>query len=356
MNIFSRLVHKSRKWLRLPFLPNGGLGRGLGSVAIIGSGSWATAIAKVVVEHTHYIGWYLRSEEKIEAFEQHGHNPSYLTSTHFDVGEIDFSADINKIVKEFDTLIFVTPSPYLKDLLDQITVDLKGKTIITAIKGLVPGENLTCSEYFHQHFGLSYEQLALIGGPSHSEEVAMERLTYLTVGCANKQKAEEICKILRSDYIKAKTSSDVLGIEYAAVLKNVYAIVAGICAGLKYGDNFHAVLISNAMQEMERFLTTINPLSRTISDSVYMGDQLVTGYSSFSRNRTFGTMIGKGYSIKSAQVEMQMIAEGYYGTKCMYEINKEVQAEMPMLNAMYNILYNGADAKQEIKLLTNSFR
>ena len=184
----------------------------------------------------------------------------------------------------------------------------------------------------------------------------MERVTYLTVGCANEQKAEEICKILRSDYIKAKTSSDVLGIEYAAVLKNVYAIVAGICAGLKYGDNFQAVLISNAMQEMERFLTTINPLSRTISDSVYMGDQLVTGYSSFSRNCTFGTMIGKGYSIKSAQVEMQMIAEGYYGTKCMYEINKEVQAEMPMLNAMYNILYNGADAKQEIKLLTDSFR
>ncbi len=351
MSFFSKLF---RRYWRLPFHKK--LGGSIGNVAIIGSGSWATAIAKVVIEHTHYIGWYMRSEKKIADFKLYGHNPGYLTSTHFDVNKIDFSANINEIAKKFDTLIFVTPSPYLKDLLDQITIDLKGKTIITAIKGLVAGKNLTCSEYFHQQLGIPYEQLALIGGPSHSEEVAMERLTYLTVGCSNKQKAENICKILQSNYIKVKTSNDVLGMEYAAVLKNVYAIAAGICAGLKYGDNFQAVLISNAMTEMERFLTAINPIDRTISDSVYMGDQLVTGYSNFSRNRTFGTMIGRGYSIKSAQIEMQMIAEGYYGTKCMYEINKEVQATMPILHTVYNILYKGADAKQEIELLTDSFR
>ncbi len=351
MSFFSKLFR--RRW-QLPFYRK--INGSIGNVAIIGSGSWATAIAKIVIEHTHYIGWYMRSQEKISNFKLYGHNPGYLTSTHFNIDEIDFYTDINKIINDFDTLIFVIPSPYLKDLLDKITINIKDKNIITAIKGLVPGENLTCSEYIHQKFKVPYEQLAIIGGPSHSEEVAMERLTYLTVGCSNEKKAENICNILRSNYIKAKTSNDVLGIEYASVLKNVYAIAAGICDGLKYGDNFQAVLLSNAIAEMELFLTTIAPINRTISDSVYMGDQLVTGYSNFSRNRTFGTMIGRGYSIKSAQIEMQMIAEGYYGTKCMYEINKDIQAKMPILSSMYNILYKKADVKQEIILLTDSFR
>jgi glycerol-3-phosphate dehydrogenase (NAD(P)+) len=220
----------------------------------------------------------------------------------------------------------------------------------------VPDENLVCSEYFHQVYDVPYENLACIGGPSHAEEVALERLSYLTIGCADRDKAQAFADILSSPFIKTKTSADVIGIEYSSVLKNVYAIAAGICNGLKFGDNFQAVLMANAVQEMARFLTVINPVERNIADSVYMGDLLVTGYSNFSRNRTFGTMIGKGYSVKSAQIEMEMIAEGYFGTKCMKEINRHCHVNMPILDAVYNILYERISPQIEIKLLTDSFR
>ena len=203
---------------------------------------------------------------------------------------------------------------------------------------------------------MPYENLACIGGPSHAEEVALERLSYLTVGCSNHDKAQAFCDVLSSDFIKTKTSSDVVGIEYSSVLKNVYAIAAGICSGLKYGDNFQSVLMANAVQEMNRFLTAVYPLDRNIYDSVYLGDLLVTGYSNFSRNRTFGSMIGKGYSVKSAQIEMEMIAEGYFGTKCMKEINRHCHVNMPILDAVYNILYERIAPQIEIKLLTDSFR
>ena len=252
--------------------------------------------------------------------------------------------------------MFVTPSPYLKALLKKVKTKLNTKLILTAIKGIVPDENLVCSEYFHEAYDVPYDNLAVIGGPSHAEEVAMERLTYLTVGCSDVEKARAITEVLMSSYVKTKTSPDVIGIEYASVLKNVYAISAGICSGLKYGDNFQAVLMSNAMQEMERFLNTINSIQRSIIDSVYLGDQLVTGYSKFSRNHTFGTMIGKGYSVKSAQIEMEMIAEGYFGTKCMKEINRRLHVNMPILDAVYNILYERISPQIEIKLLTDSFR
>ena len=272
------------------------------------------------------------------------------------MNEVLLSSDINKIVQEYDTLVFVTPSPYLKALLKKLKTKLNTKLILTAIKGIVPDENLVCSEYFHEAYGVPYDNLAVIGGPSHAEEVAMERLTYLTVGCSDLEKARAFTEVLASNYVKTKTSPDVLGIEYASVLKNVYAISAGICSGLKYGDNFQAVLMSNAMQEMERFLNTINPIQRSIIDSVYLGDQLVTGYSKFSRNHTFGTMIGKGYSVKSAQIEMEMVAEGYFGTKCMKEINRRLHVNMPILDAVYNILYERISPQIEIKLLTDSFR
>ena len=240
---------------------------------------------------------------------------------------------------------------------------------MTAIKGIVPDENLVCSEYFHQVYDVPYANLACIGGPSHAEEVALDRLSYLTVGCADLEKAQAFADVLTSNTIKTKTSTDVLGIEYGSVLKNVYAIAAGICSGLKYGDNFQAVLMSNALQEMNRFLTvvkemqdyeseasTISSKATSIIDSAYMGDLLVTGYSKFSRNRTFGTMIGKGYSVKSAQIEMEMIAEGYFGTKCMKEINRRMHVNMPILDAVYNILYERIAPQIEIKLLTDSFR
>ena len=328
----------------------------VGKIAIIGGGSWATAIAKIVVGHTHHIGWYMRRDDRIEDFKRLGHNPAYLRSARFNVDEIFFSSDINRIVKEYDTLVFVTPSPYLKNHLRKLKTNIRDKFVVTAIKGIVPDENLVCSEYFHQVYDVPLENLACIGGPSHAEEVALERLSYLTVGCKDVDKAAAFTEVLASEFIKTKTSSDVIGIEYSSVLKNVYAIAAGICNGLKYGDNFQAVLISNAVQEMNRFLTVVHPIQRSIYDSVYLGDLLVTGYSNFSRNRTFGTMIGKGYSVKTAQIEMEMIAEGYFGTKCMKEINRHMHVNMPILDAMYNILYEGINPQIEIKLLTDSFR
>ena len=259
-------------------------------------------------------------------------------------------------MQQYDTLIFVTPSPYLKNHLRKLKTRLRDKFIITAIKGIVPDDNLVCSDFFHQVYDVPYENIACIGGPSHAEEVALERLSYLTIGCASKEKATAFANLIASEYIKTKISSDVVGIEYSSVLKNVYAIAAGICSGLKYGDNFQAVLMTNAVQEMNRFLSTVAPLDRNINDSVYMGDLLVTGYSNFSRNRTFGTMIGKGYSVKSAQIEMEMIAEGFFGTKCMKEINRHMHVNMPILDAVYNILYERINPQIEIKLLTDSFR
>ena len=341
-----------------------------GPIAIIGGGSWATAIAKIVIGHTHHIGWYMRRDDRIEDFRRLQHNPAYLTSVHFNIDEIYFSSNLNDIVQRYSTLVFVTPSPYLKNHLKKLRTRLSDKFIVTAIKGIVPDENLVCSEYFHQVYDVPYDNLACIGGPSHAEEVALERLSYLTVGCADTEKAQAFADVLASGFIKTKTSADVLGIEYASVLKNVYAIAAGICSGLKYGDNFQAVLMSNALQEMNRFLTVIKEIhdettaltakgtqqQTSIIDSAYVGDLLVTGYSNFSRNRTFGSMIGKGYSVKSAQIEMETIAEGYFGTKCMKEINQRLHVNMPILDAVYNILYERIAPQIEIKLLTDSFR
>ena len=327
-----------------------------GNIAIIGGGSWATALAKVVVSNTHRIGWYMRRDDRIADFKRTGHNPAYITSLQFDVNEIAFSSDLNHTAEAYDTLIFVTPSPYLKDHLKKLTVDIKNKFIVIAIKGIVPDENVVCSEYFHNRYGVPYDNIAIIGGPSHAEEVAMQRLTYLTIACHNVEKAKAFADVLSNSFIKAKEATDVIGIEYAAVLKNVYAIAAGMCDGLKFGDNFQAILVSNAVQEMDRFLAAVNPVKRNVNDSVYLGDLLVTSYSNFSRNRCFGLMIGKGYSVNSAQIEMKMIAEGYYGTRCMTEINKQYHIDMPILNAMYRILYEQANAQQEIKALTNTFK
>ena len=322
----------------------------------MGSGSWATAIAKMLLEKVEHLHWYMRRQDAIDDFRRLEHNPSYLTSVHFDVDRITFSTDINEVVRTCNTLVFVTPSPYLKNHLKKLKVKLHDKLIITAIKGIVPDENLVCSEFFRQVYNVPDENLAVLGGPSHAEEVALGRLTYLTVGCADKEKAQAFADIMASSYVKTKTSCDVIGIEYASVLKNVYAIAAGICNGLKYGDNFQSVLMSNAVQEMNRFLRAVYPIDRQVDDSVYLGDLLVTGYSNFSRNRVFGTMIGKGYSVKSAQIEMEMIAEGFYGTKCMKDINRHYQVNMPILDAVYNILYERISPTIEIKLLTDSFR
>jgi len=327
-----------------------------GKIAIMGGGSWATAIAKIMLVQEESINWYMRRDDRIEDFKRLGHNPAYLTGVRFDVKRIHFSSDINKIVKESEILIFVTPSPYLKTHLKKLRTKIKDKFVVTAIKGIVPDENLIVSSYFNQIYGVPSENIAVLAGPCHAEEVALERLSYLTIGCTDTEKAQHFARKMMSPYIKTSVSDDVEGIEYGSVLKNVYAIAAGICSGLKYGDNFQAVLMSNAIQEMNRFLNTVHPISRSVDDSVYLGDLLVTGYSNFSRNRVFGTMIGKGYSVKSAQIEMEMIAEGYYGTKCIKELNKHFHVNMPILDAVYNILYERISPMIEIKLLTDSLR
>lgn len=331
---------------------------GCGRIAILGGGSWATALAKIVVEQTHDLGWYMRREDRIEEIKRTGHNAAYLRSVKFNTDEIHFTSDINEIIRDYDTLIIVTPSPYFKQHMAKVTENMQDKFIVSATKGIVPEEQLVISDYMHFHYGIPREQIACLIGPSHAEEVAMNRLTYLTVGCIDQERAEHFANAIKSDYIQIRTSADVQGIEYAAVLKNIYAIGAGICHGLGYGDNFHAVYMANAASEMADALGLLNPNEvRNISDSVYLGDLLVTGYSDFSRNRIFGTMIGKGYSIQAAQTEMKMIAEGYYGAKCMHEILEEYKTfNFPIIEAVYSILYKEAEAAEQIKALAANFK
>ena len=327
------------------------------TIAVMGGGSWATALAKVCLANKdRHINWYMRRPEQIEEFKQTGHNPSYLVSAHFDVERISFYSDINEAVANSDILIFATPSPYLKSHLENLTESLEDKIVISAIKGIVPDENLVISEYFKKKYGVKDENILVVSGPTHAEEISVERLSFLTVGCSSMERAEEVAEILNCSYLKTRILDDIYGIEYASVLKNVYAIAAGICHGMKLGDNFQAVLICNAVQEMDKFLYVATQKHRNICEPVFLGDLLVTGYSKFSRNRLFGTMIGKGYSVKTAQVEMEMVAEGYYGTKCITEINKTLNVEMPILEAVYNILYDRAIAAFEMRKLITKLK
>jgi glycerol-3-phosphate dehydrogenase (NAD(P)+) len=253
-------------------------------------------------------------------------------------------------------LIFATPSPFLKQHLNTLSVSLKDKFIVSAIKGIVPDENMLISDYFTEYYQVSPENIAVLGGACHAEEIAMERLSYLTIACNDPEKAGMLATVFTNFYLKCSCSQDVIGIEYASVLKNVYAIVAGIYHGLKYGHNFRAVFLSNAIQEMQCFFDVVHVSERDIKGSAYLGDLLVTAYSRFSRNRTFGTMIGKGYSVKIAQLEMEMIAEGYYATKCLYEINERYKANTPILDALYGILYEGKSASALVRQLSENFK
>ncbi|MBQ0142385.1 MAG: NAD(P)H-dependent glycerol-3-phosphate dehydrogenase [Prevotellaceae bacterium] len=328
-----------------------------GRVAVVGGGSWATAIAKICLVNNETINWHIYRDDRIEEFKRLGHNPAYLTGLHFDTERIHFDSDLNKIVENSDTIIFVTPSPYLKGSIKKLKASLREKLVVTAIKGLVPDDNITISNYFEQVYHVPEEHMCVIGGPSHAEEVAMDRMCYLTVGCRSIDNAKTVANMLSSKFIRTSISTDIEAIEFGSVLKNVYAIAAGISHGLKYGDNFQAVLVTNAVQEMNRFLATVeSEEERTIFTSAYLGDLLVTMYSNFSRNRTFGTMLGQGYSVKTAQLEMEMIAEGYYGTKCMKLLNKHHHVNMPILDAVYNILYEKIAPEVEFKILGDSFR
>ncbi|HLP04501.1 MAG TPA: NAD(P)H-dependent glycerol-3-phosphate dehydrogenase [Paludibacter sp.] len=325
-------------------------------IGVIGGGSWATAIAKIALTNSEEINWYMRRQEQIDEFVRLSKNPSYLTGVKFDTDRIHFTSDINKLVRTSDILIFATPSPFLKMHLKKLRRKLNNKIIVSAIKGIVPDENMIVSDYFEEIYGVPKENIMVLAGPCHAEEVALERLSYLTIGCTSRERARILAQRLTSSFIRTTTSDDVMGIEYASVMKNIYSIAAGICHGLKYGDNFQAVLISNAIQEMSRFCNATNPMHRDINESAYLGDLLVTAYSKFSRNRLFGTMIGKGYSVKTAQLEMEMIAEGYYATKCIYELNEKYQISMPIVDAVYDILYNRCSPIMEIRKLTEKLK
>ena len=325
------------------------------NIAVMGGGSWATALAKLLLRNCPRILWYMRRDDRIEDFRRVGHNPAYLTDVEFDVSRIDFSSDINDVCRRADTLLLVMPSPYFKTHIDRISVDISGKTIISAVKGIVPGDNRIISDYVAERFGVSPERILVIGGPCHAEEVALDRPSFLTVGCHDVELAEQFCHCLTSPSTRSITSSDVEGIEYAAVLKNVYSIAAGIVHGMKGGDNFLAMLVSNAVQEMERFVNEVCPRQRNICDSVYLGDLVATAYSRFSRNHNFGSIIGKGYSVSTARMEMEQTAEGYYGTKCIKEINRRYNVEMPILDAVYDILYRHANAERTIRALGATF-
>lgn len=324
-------------------------------IAVMGGGSWATALAKLLLRNCDSIMWYMRREDRIEDFKRLGHNPAYLTDVEFDVSRIEFSCDINYVCSHADTLLLVMPSPYFKAHIDKITVDISSRTVISAVKGIVPGDNKTVSEYMVSRFGVSPEKVLVIGGPCHAEEVALDRPSFLTVGCHDVTLAEEFGRCLDSKSTRTIASSDVEGIEYAAVLKNVYSIAAGIVHGMKGGDNFIAMLVSNAIREMERFIDEVCPRPRCICDSVYLGDLLVTAYSRFSRNHNFGSIIGRGYSVPAARMEMEQTAEGYYGAKCIWEINKKYGVEMPILDAVYDILYRRANAERSIRALAKWF-
>ncbi len=324
-------------------------------VAVLGGGSWATAIVKMLCENLEEVGWYMRNESALKHLHKHKHNPNYLSSVEFDTSKLKLSNDINESATYADYLIFVIPSAFLYKELELLTVDIKDKVIFSAIKGIVPETNLIVGEHFCNFQEVPFENIGVISGPCHAEEVALERLSYLTIACAEEVKAQVVSQSLSCDYIKCKISEDIIGTEYAAMLKNIYAIAAGIAHGLGYGDNFQSVLMSNAIREMKRFIKKTHKMKRNITNSAYLGDLLVTGYSVFSRNRMFGNMVGKGYTVKSAQLEMNMVAEGYYATKSAYLINKTSsnKARLPIINAVYKILYEGKNAKKVFKKLTD---
>ncbi len=323
-------------------------------IAVLGGGSWATALVKLLTEHLDEVHWYMRSVYALEHIKHAGNNPNYLSSVSLDTTRLHLTNTIDDAVSKADVLLFVIPSAFLEKELENLTVALKDKTIFSAIKGIVPESGQIVGEHFHDHYNIPYENIGVITGPCHAEEVAMERLSYLTVACSDEKKAALMGTYLKNHFIKVKISDDIIGTEYAAMLKNIYAIAAGMAHGLGYGDNFQSVLMSNAIREMKRFIDRVHKMKRNINNSAYLGDLLVTGYSIFSRNRMFGNMIGKGYTVKSAMMEMTMVAEGYYATKSAYLLMEQLnkKTKIPIINAVYTILYQGKDPKKTFEKLT----
>jgi len=322
-------------------------------IAVIGGGSWATAIVKILCNNLSTVNWWMRNENAVNHILKYRHNPKYLQSVEFDLNKIQVSTDLVETIKNSDIIIIATPSAFLVNTFEDFPAELfHNKIVFSAVKGIVPEYNAIPARFIHKSFGTPYSKIGIICGPCHAEEVALERLSYLTIACQEEKIADEMAELLSCRYIKTTTSDDLFGTELSAVLKNVYSIASGICAGLGYGDNFQAVLISCAIQEIEDFIDVVSPIHRDVKSSAYLGDLLVTAYSKFSRNRTFGFMIGKGYSVKSAQLEMDMIAEGYYAVKSVIEMKKKFEVEMPIVEAVYNILYEKISPVIEMRILT----
>lgn len=330
------------------------------NIAVLGGGSWGTAIIKMLTEQVrsgngkiNRLQWWLRKPQTVAYIKKHRHNPDYISSVEIDPGLIGITSDIREVMNGSDLVVLAVPSAFLRDALSPLTPDdFKGKFLVSAIKGLLPHSRQIVADFMMDEFHVPHENLLVISGPCHAEEVSAEKLSYLTIAGKNREVTRHFASLLACDYIRTIISEDITGTEYGAVLKNIYAVASGICHGAGYGDNFQAVLISNAIREMEAFLYKVHAHPREINHSAYLGDLLVTAYSQFSRNRTFGTMLGKGYSVKSAQLEMNMIAEGYYATKSMYELSASLGIEMPIAQAVYNVIYQNRPARDEIKKLS----
>lgn len=323
---------------------------------VVGYGSWATALVKILLDNNNHVNWFVRNPTVLEHLKTNKTNPRYLSEVHFYTHSLDISADINEVVENSDVIILAVPSAFLKSHLADLKGSLGGKFIISAIKGIVPEEYVTIAEYMNQHYDISFDNIGIITGPCHAEEVALERLSYLTMVCKNEENARVLSEKFQTKYTKITTSTDIYGTEYAAVLKNIYAIAVGICHGLGYGDNFMAVIVSNSAMEMNRFLNETFPTDRDTNASAYLGDLLVTCNSQFSRNRSFGIMVGKGYSVKNAQIEMDMIAEGYYASACIDQINKRFGVKMPIAETVHQILYGGKSPARQINILLDKLK
>ncbi|MFN3403591.1 MAG: NAD(P)H-dependent glycerol-3-phosphate dehydrogenase [Cytophagaceae bacterium] len=325
------------------------------TVAVIGNGSWATALVKILSENDLRIKWWVRIKEDIDHIKNTGYNPRYLSNAKIDLSKVSPIFDIKEVVKDCGTIILAVPSAFIKDTIAILNPDdFDGKMVVSAIKGLIPDEHKVVTDHVSITFDVPEEKLCVIGGPCHSEEVSMERKSYLTIAGINAEVTSKVASMLTCRYVKASIVDDPYGVEYSAIMKNIIAIACGIAHGLRYGDNFQAVLVSNAMQEMKRFIDAVDPRpERDLNGSAYLGDLLVTSYSQFSRNRTFGQMLGRGYSVKTAQMEMNMIAEGYYAVKSLYAINQRFGVDMPITNAVYRIAYEKIAPSVEFRILEN---
>ena len=322
-------------------------------IAVLGGGSWATAIVSILSTNVDELVWCMRNESAVQHIKQTQHNPNYLVGVSINTDKISVSSDFKTTCEHADVIILAIPSAFLHAALGALDLDLSKKIFFSAVKGIIPEYNQIVGEYIQNQYKVPLHQIGVITGPCHAEEVALERLSYLTVACQDNLVAEFMSNQLRCNFIKVITSDDIYGTEYSAVLKNVVAVAAGIAHGLGYGDNFLSVLISNAIREIQRFLDVVHPINRDIKDSAYLGDLLVTAYSKFSRNRTFGTYIGKGYSVRAAQLDMNMIAEGYYAVKSIHEINKQHGVLMPITDAVYHIVYEKTSPRLRFKQLSD---